>query len=141
VKLVVDSSVAIKWLITEADSDQAAPLRVHDLWAPELLWAEVASILWKKVRLGQLTGPMAETGLLFLRAMPITSVPLADLAQQALKLGYSLDHSPYDMFFVALALRERMPLVTADERLIRSIREKQPLWATDIVSLRQFQPG
>jgi predicted nucleic acid-binding protein len=50
--LVVDASVAIKWLTDEPDTPLA--LRVHELGAtaaPDLLVAECVNILWKKHRL------------------------------------------------------------------------------------------
>ncbi len=55
-KLVVDASVAAKWLLTEALSPKAVGLVQPDneLVVPDLFWAEVGNILWKKVRAGEL---------------------------------------------------------------------------------------
>jgi predicted nucleic acid-binding protein len=45
---VVDASVAVKWLVTEALSDEAARLPDMELTliAPELLFAEATNALW-----------------------------------------------------------------------------------------------
>lgn len=43
--LVVDTSVAMKWLIDEPGSDAAYKLRGHDLVAPALLRIEAANVL------------------------------------------------------------------------------------------------
>ena len=48
--LVIDASVAVKWVIEEEDTTQALALRGRALAAPDLLIAECANILWKKVR-------------------------------------------------------------------------------------------
>jgi predicted nucleic acid-binding protein len=46
-KWVVDASVAAKWLAPEEDSAQALKYLNAELLAPDLLFAEVANILWK----------------------------------------------------------------------------------------------
>ena len=48
-RLVVDATVAIKWVVGEADSERAASVRGRRLFAPDLLVAECANALWKKV--------------------------------------------------------------------------------------------
>ncbi len=53
--LVVDASVAIKWVVQEAGTPEALALRKATLLAPDLLVLECANILWKKHKLGQLT--------------------------------------------------------------------------------------
>jgi predicted nucleic acid-binding protein len=45
--LVVDASVAIKWVIEESGTPQALSLRRHRLFAPDLLMTECANVLWK----------------------------------------------------------------------------------------------
>lgn len=100
-RLVVDSSVAIKWLMTEAESDLAVPLRRYGLLVPDLIAAEITSILWKKVRIGQIARPLADEAVLIFQDLDIALHSTADLMAQALDLAYGLDHSPYDMFFVA----------------------------------------
>jgi predicted nucleic acid-binding protein len=47
---VIDASVAIKWVVRETGTQEALSLRQHRLVAPDLLVAECANILWKKVR-------------------------------------------------------------------------------------------
>ena len=51
-RLVVDASVAVKWLIAEDGSDAAALLLMDgdDLHAPRLMASEVANALWRKIR-------------------------------------------------------------------------------------------
>lgn len=63
--IVVDSSVAIKWVIREPGHEAALSLfdRRDVLAAPDLLIPEVATILRKKLRAGEVTPQQAEQGL------------------------------------------------------------------------------
>ena len=55
-KLVIDSSVAIKWFVPEPYSGEAQLILNQfqngtlDLLAPDLIYAEIGSIIWKKHR-------------------------------------------------------------------------------------------
>ena len=54
--LVIDASIAIKWVVEEPGTAAALSLlEKARLIAPELLLAECANILWKKVRGKELT--------------------------------------------------------------------------------------
>jgi predicted nucleic acid-binding protein len=116
---VVDASVAVKWFVSEAFSDDAARLLDDGmiLIAPELLFAEVSNALWALCRRGDM-GPadfaeVTET----LKAAPI-SVPasMGQLAASAGRLALDLDHPVYDCFYLALAIQEQYPVITADTR-------------------------
>jgi len=58
--LVVDASVAVKWLFEEPDSERAEALLASagedglKLVAPTILPAEVANALWKRMRRGDM---------------------------------------------------------------------------------------
>ncbi|HUY12806.1 MAG TPA: type II toxin-antitoxin system VapC family toxin [Terriglobia bacterium] len=53
-RVVLDASVAVKWLLPEADSEKAQDVLLDwnagrlELVVPGLLLAEVANVLWKK---------------------------------------------------------------------------------------------
>ncbi len=56
ITLVIDASIAIKWVVEEDGTPQALALRGRTkLIAPELLVAECANILWKKVQRDELS--------------------------------------------------------------------------------------
>ena len=59
-RLVVDASVAVKWLLEEEYSADARRLleQGHELYAPRLLASEIGNSLWKNVR----TGNWSEAG-------------------------------------------------------------------------------
>jgi hypothetical protein len=53
--IVVDASVALKWVIEEDGSDAAEALLLEEpLTGPDLLLVECANVLWTKARRGEL---------------------------------------------------------------------------------------
>ena len=54
--LVVDASVAVRWLVAEEDMDVAArlPAGSDDLHAPRLMASELANALWRRARTGEI---------------------------------------------------------------------------------------
>jgi predicted nucleic acid-binding protein len=119
VTLVVDASVAVLWTLTQRNSDKADALRADsDLIAPSLIVAEVGNAIWKAVRRGDLPAREASTAV-EIALGPISALtPIADLHARALELAIALDHAIYDCFYLALAERERVPLVCADGPLM-----------------------
>jgi predicted nucleic acid-binding protein len=123
--VVVDSSVAIKWIVEEEDSDSARLLAQATLEAPDLLLTECANILWKKATMADLSPrDVGDCWRLLLQA-PILFTPSPDLLDAALRISLDLDHPIYDCVFLALALLRRVPLITADRKLVDSVRRKK----------------
>jgi predicted nucleic acid-binding protein len=124
-KLVVDASVAAKWLVTEALSDKAIALlgRSDDLISPDLLLPEVGNILWKKARSGDLTPAMASERFRALQSMGLTLVPSAATADRALAIALETQRTVYDALYLALAEAEGCRFVTADERLVNALSQ------------------
>jgi predicted nucleic acid-binding protein len=122
IRLVVDASVAVKWMVTEPDTaDAMALLGAATLLAPELIVAECANILWKKARRENLDTDQALLAAELLDRWTLDLHPATGLAMAATRLALSLDHPAHDCFYVALALSENCPFVTADLRLARKL--------------------
>ncbi len=122
--VVVDASVAVKWVYQEDQSRQALVVRdMFDLIAPELILAECANILWKKVTRGQLGDEEAVLAAEVLARTPMEMVSHKRLTGVAMRLSVMLGHPAYDCFYLAIAESRRISLVTADERLLRKIRQ------------------
>lgn len=123
--LVVDASVAVKWLLPESGSSAATALREEDseLIAPSLIAAEIGSALWRAERAGTIKRSEAiegiECALLWFEGL----IPLEDIRGRALTLAIELRQPIYDCFYIALAERENAPLATADEAMIASARK------------------
>jgi len=115
---VVDASAAAKWLAPQAESAQADALLGETLTTPDLLYAEVANILWKKVARGEMDAATADAAVRWLRHVPLRVVACSALVHEATALSIRLDHPAYDCFYLALAVRGEGRLVTADRRLV-----------------------
>jgi predicted nucleic acid-binding protein len=115
--LVIDASVAIKWVVEESGTPEALSLRLHRLFAPDLLVAECANILWKKVRQNELTSQEALLSARLLERADIELAPMRAFLGRATSLAIALDHPAYDCTYLALAETLSCDFVTADRRL------------------------
>ena len=114
--LVIDASVALKWVIAEDGTAEALALRHrHRLFAPDLLMAECANVLWRKSRLGELTRDEAAFAARLLQRADIELTAMRPLLEPATRLAVALDHPAYDCLYLALAESLSCDLVTADE--------------------------
>ena len=123
-RYVVDASVAVKWLVREPLSHQASLLLTEgiSLMAPDLLFAEAANALWAMGQRGDLDDHQLEEAVQTLRAAPVL-VPstLLQLTPAASRLAADLGHPIYDCFYLALAIQEKAPLITADLRFCERV--------------------
>ena len=122
-RLVVDASVAVKWLIAEDGSDAADRLLTDDddLHAPRLMASEVANALWRKVRLGEIERGQAGALTATLSEMPVRWGADEAVCADAVHLAVALDRPVYDCVYLALAHRLDARLVTADERFANAL--------------------
>jgi predicted nucleic acid-binding protein len=118
--IIIDASVALKWVIDEEqhlDARRLVPLASR-FTAPEIMLTEVANVLRKKVRrreLGQLQARVAIDGI---RKVIPAIEPTLRSAGRVLDLAIALDHHAYDCVYLALAERVDGVLVTADRVLV-----------------------
>jgi predicted nucleic acid-binding protein len=120
--LVIDASVAIKWVIDEPGSQEALALRRHRLFAPDLLVADCASVLWKKARRNELSAEEARLAACLLQRADVELAPTRHLLEPATVLAMALDHPAYDCIYLALAESLSCDLVTADQKFSAKTR-------------------
>jgi len=129
--LVVDASIACKWFLPEADADRAQRLlsgRYH-LLAPDLLWTEVASVVWKSARRRLISPDDARRIVRDAITFPVETHPCEPLLPAALDLALHHDRTVYDALYLALAARESATFVTEDARLVRGLGSRGPVRA------------
>lgn len=137
-KIVLDASVAIKWFIPEVHSDNAARLldKPITFFAPDLIYSEVGNILWKKVRLKELSSKYAQDILSDFRKMPLDITDSRPLLETAWHIAVKYQRTFYDSLYLALATTKNCLLVTADKVLVNSLQstELSPLllWIDDV---------
>lgn len=122
-RLVVDASVAVKWLIAEEQSDAAHRLAASsdDLHAPRLMASEIANALWRKARLGEIERGRAGALMAAVSEMPVRWNTDETVCADAIRLALALDTPVYDCMYLALAQRIRAQLVTADVRFANAL--------------------
>ena len=122
---VVDASAVAAAFFQEAHAERARALLVsgRKMHAPDLLYAELAHVIWKRRRRGEID--QDEAGRLlgdFLR-LPLDVTPCSDLAEPALQLALETGRTVYDCMYLALAVTTRTVLFTADKRLVNALAD------------------
>ena len=138
-KIVVDSSVVIKWFVVEPFSTEAR--RILDeyatgalaLHAPDLINAEVGNVVWKKHRFQGLAAEDAQQIIDEYRNLTFVLTPTADLLDDAFRLAVTHERTVYDALYIALSVREQCHYVTADEKLVNAVSASLPnvLWVAN----------
>ena len=131
--IVIDASVAVKWLLPEPGDAAAQELLASEerLVAPSLIRTEVAAALARRARFGEIEPRDGEIAMgLWLQTLRDGVIGLvadeADLVT-ALGLAVELSHPLQDCLYLALAERLGAPLVTADKKFVNKARASHAL--------------
>jgi predicted nucleic acid-binding protein len=131
--IVIDASVAVKWLLPEPGDAAAQELLASEerLVAPSLIRTEVAAALARRARFREIEPRDAETAMgLWLQTLRDGVIGVvadeADLVP-ALRLAVELSHPLQDCLYLALAERLGAPLVTADKKFVAKARASHTL--------------
>ena len=115
--LIVDASVAVKWIVLEGQREAALDLLHNQVLAPDIILAEVRNALLTRVRRGLSSRQEAAQAEAEFIGLGMTVEPSRDLLSSAFALGLSLEHPIYDCLYLALAAERAGTLVTADRRM------------------------
>jgi predicted nucleic acid-binding protein len=137
---IVDASVVVKWFVPEIHSDAARRLLVlpHEYVAPDLLFAETANTIWKKIRREELTAEEGQQLVADIGQIAVETVPCRALAEDAHALANATGRTVYDSMYVALAVRLNTRAITADDRLDAALK-KIPALAGHIQLVQTFE--
>jgi predicted nucleic acid-binding protein len=127
-KYVLDSRVAIKWVLPEQDTPKAVMIRsgfrqgLHEFLAPDIYPVEIAHAIGRAERRGLI---LPSTGVRrlgsALRYSPDLH-PYLPLLPRAFAISSSERGGVYGCLYVALAEREGCALLSADDRLFRALQ-------------------
>jgi predicted nucleic acid-binding protein len=126
--LCLDSSVLIPYLTPEDNSDRAEALILDAISAslrmvlPCFAWAEVGSVLRKKVRRGLLTLDESQACFEDFQQLPLEFIDRSDLRTKAWEIATQNDLATlYDAAFLACSEHCGAEFWTADQVLIKSL--------------------
>ncbi len=125
-EVVLDASAAAKLFFIDEDSE-AVQRAVEDsasILAPDLLFAEMASVAAKMVSRRQVTAEQGRHAVRSLADLLDDTSPMADLAEQAFSIATRFGFSAYDSFYLALAERRGAKVLTADRRMVRQAQQQ-----------------
>jgi predicted nucleic acid-binding protein len=123
VKTVVDTNVVAYFLLGTPkfiDETRAFWNQAEELIAPALWEAEIANVVWMAARSGVVTHDVATGKLALAARLGIHSINNRILWHGALTRALHSGVAVYDTLFVELANREKIPLVTFDDKLLKT---------------------
>jgi predicted nucleic acid-binding protein len=132
VTVVVDASIAVKWVVPEVHALEASILRQRWLDDDELLIApppfkpEVTNALFQKVRRSEIAQELARAALgIIVSTILIRETP--DLYDRGVSIACELGvTATYDSLYLTLAEAEGCEFWTADRRFVNSVGKRYP---------------
>jgi predicted nucleic acid-binding protein len=121
---VIDASVLVKLFFEEEHSRASVHYveNASELLAPDLIWVETANVVWKRLRRGEVAAEDAGELVQEMLRLPILTSASFELVSPAMALAADTGRTVYDCLYLALAIRENVPLLTGDERLVNALR-------------------
>ena len=140
--IVIDASVAVKWVLDEDGAEQAHALLLDSLRlarliaAPPHLHGECGNAIYQRVRISEparrLSPTDAREALAELLELPIELLAPFGLYERAITFAHAHNlPSLYDALYVVLAQMLSADLWTADRRLLNTLAGAAP-WVRDI---------
>lgn len=133
--VVVDASLALKWVLSEADSNTAITLLQYwnndnmEIIAPALFTYEATNILYRQVVTNKLSYEEVSKLLTKLLSIGIllNFAQYREISIRAMELAHRFGlHAAYDAHYLALAEHEKCEYWTADSRLYNAVKDKLP---------------
>ena len=129
-KVTVDASVALKWFLADEEYGTKAVNLLSDyisgkldLIAPSLLEYEVLNGLLIAGKRGRIKEEEILSALDGFSNLELTLKHISQLSMQVFKFCRIYNCSVYDAAYLAVAVSESVPLLTADEKLYNSVKK------------------
>ncbi len=136
--IVVDVSIVVKWFVNEILTQNAEKLLdgSYVLYAPELILPEFGSVIWKKVRRGEIDSKEGSVIIDAFGKQKIKIMPQHGLLKASYVGAQMSGQSVYDWTYLALAISLSCKFVTADAKFFSALEttpvRKHLLWAGDL---------
>jgi len=120
---VVDASVVAAAFFPEKHTEAAKTLLLSEcrLHAPDLIYAEVAGVIWKRHRRGEIDAGETSDLLADVLALPLEITPSEQLVSDALALAIRTGRTVYDCLYIALAVQRKAVMFSGDQRLVNAL--------------------
>lgn len=126
-EFVLDTSVAVKFHVPEEDHQKARQVqaafedREISLLAPGTILPEVFNAFWQKYRRRELTHEEVRRGWELISELPLNFYAPEDLMPRAAEISLQTSVIVYDALFLALAEDAETIVLTADDKLLKTI--------------------
>lgn len=128
--IVADTSALIRLYIPDGPIPEDFEYHIDSAWQgetivfiPEIALAEAGQVIWKKQQAGILKENEADEVLSAFLDLPLEIVGHRDLLIDALSLARLNDLTVYDGLFLALAIKVKAELITADKKLNNTFKK------------------
>ncbi len=122
-RVVVDASVVAAAFFQEEHAEPAGQLLASDreLHVPDLLYAEMGNVIWKRCRRGEINADEAAHLAADLLRLSFRVTPSSELLDPALRLAIETGCTVYDCLYLALAITCEATVVSNDLRLVNAL--------------------
>lgn len=122
---VVDASVVAAAFFQEEHAESARALLVgkRELHAPDLIYAEVANVIWKRHGRGEIDENEPGQLMADVLRLPLRITPCGSLVEAALGLALRTRRTVYDCLYLALAVKTRSVMYSSDKRLVHALAD------------------
>lgn len=123
--IILDSSVIAKWFFPSEENSEIA-LKIRDQFLskkisisiPVLIYYEINNLIRSNIKSLRINEDLAKEAYSGFLELDLIAYSSKELMKLALEKAISLDISSYDASYLALAENLKIPLITADQKLI-----------------------
>lgn len=132
-RLVIDSSVALKWWLDDEEFVEEARVLLNELVGgkielvvPELWLYEIANGINTAVKRGRISNDTGEEFIEELQSITATLVPVNSYLTKTYKESAKYNHAIYDIVYMVVAENKQIPFITADKKFCDKVKSKKP---------------
>lgn len=132
-RLVIDSSVALKWWLDDEEYVEEARFLLNEvvtgnieLVVPELWFYEIANGINTAVKRGRISNDTGEEFIEELQSVTATLVPVNSHLSKTYKESAKYNHAIYDIVYMVVAESEQIPFITADKKFSDKVKGEKP---------------